>query len=309
MLVVFGALVPVFLLIVLGYGLRQKLMTDEAGWVALEQLVYYVLFPALFIDTLARAPLGAVPVAAVGGALLLSVLAMAALCLALRPWLAKRIGLDGPAFTSVFQGATRWQTFVALSVAGNLYGEIGIALASVAMVAMIPLLNVLSVSVLANYAAPRRLPWSRILLTISSNPMIWGCVIGLAINLSGIALPGPVHDFADALGRSSLAIGLLVVGAGLHLESLRRPKPAALLAVALKLALMPLMAIALGHGFGLSGSNLAVVACCAAVPCASNSYVLARQMGGDAPLLAQILTYQTALAVLTMPLFIALAGN
>jgi predicted permease len=216
-------------------------------------------------------------VAAVGGTLLLSVLAMSALCLALRPWLAKRISLDGPAFTSVFQGATRWQTFVALSVAGNLYGEIGIALASVAMVAMIPLLNVLSVSVLAHYAAPRRLHWSRILLTIAGNPMIWGCVVGLTINLSGITLPGPVDDFADALGRSSLAIGLLVVGAGLHLESLRRPKAAALLAVALKLALMPLIAIALGHGFGLSGSNLAVVACCAAVPCASNSYVLARR--------------------------------
>lgn len=309
MLMVFGALVPVFLLIVLGYALRQKLMTDQAGWVTLEQLVYYVLFPALFIDTLARAPIGAVPVAAVGGALLLSVVTMSALCLALRPWLAKHLAIDGPAFTSVFQGATRWQTFVALSVAGNLYGEIGIALASVAMVAMIPLLNVLSVSVLAHYAAPQRPPWSRILLTIASNPMIWGCVVGLSINLSGITLPRPVHDFADALGRSSLAIGLLVVGAGLHLESLRRPKPAALITVVLKLLVMPLFAIALGHGFGLSGLNLAVVACCAAVPCASNSYVLARQMGGDAPLLAQILTLQTALAVLTMPLFITLAAT
>jgi hypothetical protein len=308
MLAVFGALVPVFLLIALGYVLRQKLMTDEAGWVALEQLVYYVLFPALFIDTLARAPIGAVPIAAVGGALLLSVVAMSALCLALRPWLATRFNVDGPAFTSVFQGATRWQTFVALSVVGNLYGEIGIALASVAMVAMIPLLNVLSVSVLAHYAAPQRPPWSQILLTIASNPLILACATGLAINLSGITLPQPVHDFADALGRSSLAIGLLVVGAGLHLESLQRPKPAALITVALKLVLMPLIAIALGHGFGVSGSNLAVVACCAAVPCASNSYVLARQMGGDAPLLAQILTYQTALAVLTMPVFIALAG-
>ena len=117
-----------------------------------------------------------------------------------------------------------------------------------------------------------------------------------------------MHDFADALGRCSLALGLLVVGAGLHLEGLRRPKAAALIAVALKLAVMPLIAISLGHGFGLSGSNLAVVACCAAVPCASNSYVLARQMGGDAPLLAQILALQTALAVFTMPIFIALAG-
>ena len=72
---------------------------------------------------------------------------------------------------------------------------------------------------------------------------------------------------------------------------------------------MPVMAISLGVAFGLSGSNLAVVACCASVPSASNAYVLARQMGGDAPLLAQILTWQTALAVLTMPIFITFAGR
>jgi predicted permease len=61
--------------------------------------------------------------------------------------------------------------------------------------------------------------------------------------------------------------------------------------------------------FGLSGSNLAVVATCASVPSASNGYVLARQMGGDAPLLAQILTLQTAIAVFTMPVFITFAGG
>lgn len=308
MLLVFGALVPVFLLIVLGYALRQTLITEERGWTAIERLVYYVLFPALLIDTLARAPLHAVPVAGVGGALLLSVLVMSALCMALRPVLLTRFGVDGPAFTSVFQGATRWQTFVALSVAGNLYGDIGIALASVAMVAMIPLLNVFSVAVLAHYAAPKRPAWGRILLTIASNPLIWACAIGLAINLSGIALPRPLHDFADALGRCSLALGLLVVGAGLHLDGVRRPKPAALITVALKLAVMPLIAIGLGILFGLSGTSLAVVACCAAVPAASNAYVLARQMGGDAPLLAQILTLQTALAVVTMPVAITLAS-
>jgi predicted permease len=79
--------------------------------------------------------------------------------------------------------------------------------------------------------------------------------------------------------------------------------------VFLKLIIMPVMAISLGVAFGLSGSNLAVVACCASVPSASNAYVLARQMGGDAPLLAQILTWQTALAVLTMPVFITFAGR
>jgi len=308
MLTVFGALVPVFLLIVLGFVLRRVLLKQDMMWTGLEQLVYYVLFPALLIDTLARANLASAPIAGVGGALLLAVIAMSALCLALRPWLARGLGVDGPAFSSVFQGATRWQTYVALSVAGNLWGDRGITLASVAMVAMIPLLNVLAVWVLAHYAAPQRLSWPKLLLAIARNPLIWACAIGLAINLVHLPIPRPLHDFADALGRCSLALGLLLVGAGLHLEGLRRPRAAAWLTVALKLLLMPLLAIGFGATYGLSGPDLAVVACCAAVPSASNGYILARQMGGDAPLLAQILTLQTMLAVATMPLFITLAG-
>lgn len=308
MLVVFGALVPVFLLIVLGVALKRKLLRDDAVWAGIESLVYYVLFPALLIDTLSRAKLSSVPIAGVGGALLLAVLIMSALCMAIRPLLARRFDVNGPAFTSIFQGATRWQTFVALSVAGNLYGDIGITLASVAMVAMIPLLNIFAVAVLATYASPQKLKWPALMLTIAKSPLIWACVVGLLLNLLAVPIPRPLHEFMDALGRCSLAIGLLVVGAGLQLNTLHRPAPAALIAVVLKLAVMPLIAIGLGIAFGLTGSNLAVVACCASVPSASNGYILARQMGGDAPLLAQILSMQTLLAVLTMPIFITLAA-
>src|SRR6478736_8645118 len=127
MAAVIAALLPVFILIVLGVLLRRSLMRLETQWHGLERLTYYVLFPMLLIQTLVKADLTKVPVAGVGGALFLSALAMSLLCLALRPAFA-RLAIDGPAFTSIFQGATRWQTYVGLSVAANLYGEVGLAL-------------------------------------------------------------------------------------------------------------------------------------------------------------------------------------
>src|SRR5947207_14387545 len=151
MAVVIAALLPVFLLIVLGFILKRTLIRPETQWHGLERLTYYVLFPVLLIRTLVNADLSRVPVAGVGGALLLSALAMSLLCLALRPLLARAV-IDGPAFTSIFQGATRWQTYVALAVSGSLFGDLGLALASVAMVAIITPVNVLSVAVLAYYA-------------------------------------------------------------------------------------------------------------------------------------------------------------
>lgn len=306
--VVLGALAPVFLLIVMGFGLKRSLMRLETQWHGLERLVYYVLFPALLIETVAKADLATVPVAGVGGALLLSALLLSGLCLALRPLLAAKGMVDGPAFTSIFQGATRWQTYVALAVAGNLYGNLGLALASVAMVAIIPLVNVLSVTVLAHYASPEKQSVRTIAMTVVRNPLIWACAIGLAINLSHLPLPRVWHEVASALGSSSLAIGLLVTGAGLHLEGLFRPSAPAALTIFLKLILMPAVAVALALLFGVSGPNLVVVVCCTSVPTSSSAYVLARQMGGDAPLLAQIITLQTILAAITMPIAIALVA-
>jgi malonate transporter and related proteins len=308
MAVVIAALLPVFLLIVLGFVLKRSLLRLETQWHGLERLTYYVLFPMLLIQTLVKADLTKVPVAGVGGALLLSALVMSLLCLGLRPLLA-RCAVDGPAFTSIFQGATRWQTYVALAVSGSLYGDVGLALASVAMVAIIPLVNVFSVAVLAHYASPEKRSVRSIVITVVRNPLIWACMIGLLVNVVQLPLPRIWHEVADALGRSSLAIGLLVTGAGLHLEGIFRPSLAASVAVLLKLVLMPVLAVALALWFGLSGSNLAIVTACAAVPASSSAYVLARQMGGDAPLLAQIITLQTILAALTMPIAIALVAS
>ena len=307
MAVVISALLPVFLLIVLGFILKRSLMRLDTQWHGLERLTYYVLFPTLLIQTLVKADLSSVPVAGVGGALMLSALAMSLLCLALRP-VFSRWSIDGPAFTSIFQGATRWQTYVALAVSSNLFGHTGLALASVAMVAIIPLVNVFSVSVLAHYAAPEKQSLRAIVMTVLTNPLIWACAIGLAVNVTHLPLPQVWHDVAEALGRSSLGIGLLVTGAGLQLAGMFRPSLAASIAVLLKLILMPVLGVALALWFGISGSSLVIVAVCSAVPTSSSAYVLARQMGGDAPLLAQIITLQTILAAVTMPIAIALVA-
>jgi malonate transporter and related proteins len=307
MAVVVAALMPVFLLIAGGILVRRLVVTEEDHWIGIERLVYFLLFPALLIDTLAQADLSRVPVAIVGGTLLIAVLLMGALCLALRRPLARWFGVDGPAFTSVFQGAIRWQTFAALAVAGNLYGDLGLALASVAVIAMIPVLNVMSVWVLAHFATPARPAWHEVALTLLRNPLIWSCIAGILLNIGHVPIPKPAHVFADTLGRAALALGLLLVGAGLRIQGLIRPAPATVLASALKLVIMPALAIGFGLMLGAHGTDLAVIACCASVPTASSAYVLTRQMGGDTRLMAEILTVQTIFAMVTMPIAIDFA--
>ena len=298
----FAALLPIFALIVTGSVLRQTEFITQAQWAGFERVTYFVLFPAVLIDTLVRADLTSVPFLRMGFTLIASILAMAVLLLLLKPWLEKKFHIDGPAFTSVFQGATRWNSFVALAMASALYGRDGATLAAVSVAAMIPLLNILAVSVLARYATPQKLSLTGFLRTLISNPFMWSCMIGIAINASGVSLPKIVLTYTDMLGKASLSAGLLVVGAGLDLTRLKSPHPGMVISSVLRLLGMPLLGFVIARGFGIDGTTLGIVILSTAVPTASGAYILARQMGGDAVLMAEILTYQTLVSMLTLPM-------
>ena len=65
---------------------------------------------------------------------------------------------------------------------------------------------------------------------------------------------------------------------------------------------LPAVTLMVGYAIGLTGTPLAIALICAATPTATNSYILARELGGDAPLAANLIAVQTVLAMLTMPL-------
>ncbi|KFG68393.1 AEC family transporter [Microvirga sp. BSC39] len=305
---VFASLIPTFLIIATGWLCRATGFINEQQWSGMERVTYVIFFPALIIDTLSRADLSSVPVLGVGGALVGAILAMAVLVLALRPLLERHFGIDGPSFTSIFQGATRWNTFVGLAVAGSLFGQRGIALIAVAIAAMVPLLNLLAFYVFIRFAGqPRRSPWD-ILRSFVTNPFIWSCAVGLALNLLAPPLPKPLAAYIEVIGRAALAAGLLIVGAGLDIRRLARPGLPHALSAGLKLVLLPVMAGTLAGFMGVTGDDMTVTIIAASVPSASAAYVLARQMGGNAGLMAEILTLQTLLALLSMPVLISLLG-
>ncbi len=306
MLSVFNALFPVFLVILTGAGLRVSGIVPDKEWRGFDSVTYYVLFPATLIVTMGKARLAELPVAGVGLTLFVSVVTMGLLLLAAKPLLEKVFALDGPAFTSLFQGATRWNTFVAIAVAGALYGAAGVAISAVAVAVMIPTLNVMAMLVLARYAHGQRGSVGGFLLALIRNPFIWSVLIGIALSLTQPPIPTVLWTYGDILSKAGLAAGLLMVGGGLELSALHRPRAVTALSCALKLALMPLIAALVARGLGVEGVFLQATVLCACVPTASGAYVLARKAGGDAPLMAEILTVQTLVGILTMPVVLSL---
>ncbi|KXS37403.1 MAG: malonate transporter [Halomonadaceae bacterium T82-2] len=300
-----AALGPLFLLILLGALLGWRRLPADTFWPAMERLIYFLLFPAMLVSTLATADVSRVPIAQVATVLLGGIAAFAALLW----WIKPRLGLDAPAFTSVFQGALRFNTYVGVAGAAALHGQPGATVAAVAVALMVPTINVLCVAsfIAAGTLGPSSL--SKSLAALTRNPLILACVAGIVLNLSGIGLPGWSERAVSLLGRAALPLGLVAVGVALRPRALLRLDRGVWSANLVKLVLMPAVVLALGALVGLDPVSRDVTLLFAALPTATSAYILARQLGGDAELMAALITGQTLLAMLSLPLWLSLAGG
>lgn len=295
------ALLPIALLIMLGAWLRRSHFIADAFWPQAERLGYYVLLPALFVHGLATARLDGVPVQGMILALVSSTVLVALLLVALRRY----FSVDDAAFTSVFQGGVRFNNYVGVSAAAGLLGTQGIALAAVANAAIVPTVNILCVLVFARYGSAGRMSWKGIARQMALNPLLLACAVGMLLRVSGLGLPVALEPLLKALGQASLPLGLLCVGAALELGSVRNwLRPVGQASVA-KFMVMPLITLGACHLFGLKGDAALAALLFQALPTASSSYIMARQLGGDAPLMAGIIAGQTLLAAVALPLAVS----
>jgi predicted permease len=112
----------------------------------------------------------------------------------------------------------------------------------------------------------------------------------------------------ELLAQVALPLGLLAVGAGINLKAMRSSGLPLMMGVVARLIVMPLLALAVGLMLQLSPNTLLIFMVFASVPTASAAYILAKQLNGDAPLVANILSTQTLLSMLTLPVALSLPG-
>jgi malonate transporter and related proteins len=297
------ALLPIFVLIALGFAIRRGHLLSDAVWEGADRLTFYVFFPALLLRNLAVADLAALPsvgaVVAVAGATLVATV----LVILLR----QPARLTGGAFAAVLQGGIRSNVYVALAAGLALYGAEGNTIVALAIASSVPLVNVLSVIALA----PKGHGIEGTVRVMLRNPLILACAAGIVLNgtvggWSGARLPEVVDPVLSLLGRAALPIGLMSVGAGLDLAAATESGRATLVASLVKLGLLPMLTWLVFSLQGIGGPTAAVCILYAAVPTSVSAYAMTRQMGGDHKLMAGIITIETLLAMVTLPTWIAM---
>lgn len=299
---IISALIPIFFLILIGYSFKRIKFPSTDFWANADKLTYFVLMPSLLIYKLSTASLDGLEAFdfVLTGNLAIFLILVVSIVINFK------MKTAGAPFTSVVQGAVRFNTYVFLALISAMFGDEGIALAALLITFAIPFINFICITVFAIYVSDEKATLKGLIKSIVTNPLIVACFIGGSINYLDISLPIVAVNVLGILSASALPMGLLSIGFALDLNSIKEAKSELVVASLLKLLLMPLIMYFTAKIFGLEGLLLSIVIIFAAMPTAPSSFILARQLGGDTKLMASIITLQTLLSLLSVSILLGL---
>lgn len=293
------AILPIILTIACGYLLVVSRILPRDRWDAIDQLCFRLLMPAILIKVIATSDIDFGRFGGLIWSLFGTLILVGAAVFVLRK-LVSRDRLPDPSFSTLFQTSTRFNGFMSLAAADILAGPEALALVALAMAVLVPFLNIINIVVLAAYGTARPSLKGIVMISVR-NPLLQSCAIGLVLNFSGLTLPDVLMQTLDLIGRAAFTIGLLAVGAGLGLRRLLAAAPALWLGLLFRPFVVMAVFLTIAHVMGLGPVQMLAGALVFIVPAAANGYIVARQMGGDSDLYADIMTWQAVLSMLLLP--------
>ena len=225
---------------------------------------------------------------------------------------AKRF-VSAPADQGVFvQGVFRSNmAIIGLATVANAYGDIGLSIGAVYMGIVTILFNVLAVVTLSRVSKSVDDTWvSRSLMIVKkllTNPLILALLAAFAYKALPLPpLTGVIHTTGDLLAAVALPLALICAGASIDLKSMLHPSGLSMQASIGRIIVAPILAITIGLAFGLTGVHMGVLFLMVASPTAAASYVMAKAMGGNDVLAANILAFTTVVGLFGMAIGAAL---
>jgi hypothetical protein len=299
------ALLPIFGIIMIGFGLSRLPVSSPAGWSEIERFTYYIFFPSLLILTLADSSFDWDEIASIVTVAIAALAILSVLIVGLRQFIADDIA----SMSSVYQGSIRFNTYIGLAIIDSLFGDRGLTTAALCLAVYVPMVNILSVISLSlrGESGPKRM--YIIVGSVVTNPLVIACVLGASLSYTNFNIPDLARSLLQILSQPALPLGLLAVGAGIRFISIGEQTWQLAIATLNKLVVLPGLVMLICIAMELNTLLATVLVLLAALPAPPSAYILARQLGGNESLMANIITTQTLAAFLMLPVWIELADR
>lgn len=295
-----NVVLPLFLIMAVGYLLRRIGLLDDAVLPKLNSLVFKAFLPMMLFNNIYHSDLESIMNPKLILTAVVSILVIfGVLCLVI-----PRIEKDGPRRGAMVQGIFRSNYIIfGVPIVSGVFGEQGLGVVSILSAFAIPLFNVLSVVALEIFSHGT-VNKNRIVKGIVTNPLIIASLLGVVFLLAGIPIPTPVEEALADMSAIATPLGLVSLGGFFKFADTKRYLKQLIIVVAGRLVVCPAIFLPVFVSMGFRGVDLMALATMMGAPIAVSSFIMAQQQGADADLAGQAVVYTALFSIFTMFLII-----
>ena len=299
---IINSILPILALLVMGYIMRWRWIKNAQFWKTVNSLIYYALFPALLIKSIAFADFSDISFT------FIPILIMIIIGFVAIMWMCKPLFSNTDFWVVFVQGAIRYNNYIFIGVTYLYVGQHVTAIIALIIAFLIMSTNIMSVYFLNLYGTVRLSIWQNILSTLT-NPIIFSCLLGLVLNAGKTIFPIIVeitwiNTTLSHLGNASLVLSLLAIGATLEIRNLGIYYKSVIMCAIIKLVLLPITVVGVLSYLQFDPVIILVCMIYAGSPCSANATPMTQAMQGDYKNMSLIISVQTVSCLLTLPMLL-----
>lgn len=299
-----NATMPIFLVMVVGYFLRQIKMLNDEFIKAANKFNFNVTLPALLLLNMMECDIKHT----FDGKYVLYCALVTVTCIVVIWGLAKAFFKDKSIVGEFVQGSYRGSAAIlGIALLQNISGNAGMA--PLMMLGSVPLYNVFAVIVLT-FESPdikqgeTRKNIRKAMLGICKNPIILSIFAGMLLSYFDISFPKILDKTINNLAVMTTPLALIVIGAGFQgRKAIKKLKPT-VIATAIKLIIQPLIFLPIAIALNFGPEKLLASLIMLGAPTTATSYMMAKNMNHEGTLSSSIVVLTTLMSAFTITFWI-----
>lgn len=301
LIVATNAVVPFLFYLLFGYVAKRFHLVDDVFLKSLTGAVFKLFFPFTMFCNIYRSQISMMPSPKLLMVCILGILAMQGALILIVPRIIKENSRRGVFVQAAFRSNL---VLFGIPLTQTLFGNERSVVAAMLIAVMVPMYNMTSIIILEMFNGEGHTSVLSLVKKILRNPLIMGCIAGIAFLLLGLDLPQCIATPVNAISNLTTPLALFALGGTLRFAAISKNARILTAGLLIKLILAPLFFLLLGYAIGLRSVELFLLVAVFATPVASSSYPMAANMGGDGELAGQFVFLSTSLCVPTLFLFI-----
>ena len=296
----FNIVLPIFLILSLGYILKKLKILDELTTKNMNSINFKVFLPLLLFYNVYKTDLSVVFNPKLLIFSIISVILVFLLLFIIIPLLEK----DNRKRGVIIQGIFRSNFVIfGVPVCEALFGQNATGVASMLIAVVVPLFNFLAVICLEIYRGGN-INFKKIIKGIITNPLIIASIIGLFFIYFKIKLPAPIEKTINDISKIATPLAFILLGSSFTFSAFSVYIKQLSITILGKLIIVPGIVLYIAALLGFRNIELTCLLSVFASPTAVSSYTMAEQMDGDSILAGQIVVLTSIISIITVFLWI-----